>query len=196
MPFCMARGKLLARHAVTKPKDRDACDSSEHIPNHMPAVACNSDDGCFSLKGHKPKSTVFSSVHPVSWHVDVHDITATSATKVSKQMLETCSQTQVKYSQKEAVRRSWREEQMQTCSTHMTIVSACKKVGCARRLDSPKFGEVVAYVALSGASDKLADKDAWASVSCRAALTAGGALTWHHLPILHAHMMWGSRHRV
>lgn len=58
----------------------------------MPAVACNSDDGCFSLKGHKPKSTVFSSVHPVSWHVNIHDITAKSATKISKHMLDTCSQ--------------------------------------------------------------------------------------------------------
>ncbi len=77
---------------VTKPQDRIACDSSERVPDHMPAVACNPDDGCFSLKGHKPKSTVFSSVHPVSWHVNIHDITATGATEISKHMLDTCSQ--------------------------------------------------------------------------------------------------------
>ena len=78
---------------MTKPQNRDACDSSEHAPDHMRAVACNSDDGCFSLKGHKPKSAVFSSVHPVSWHVDVHDIATTRATKFSRYMLETRSQT-------------------------------------------------------------------------------------------------------
>jgi len=66
----------------------------------MAAVACNSDDGCFSLEGHKPKPTVFSSVHPVSWHVDIHDITATTATKVSKHMLETRSQTWVNVTRK------------------------------------------------------------------------------------------------
>ncbi len=162
----------------------------------MPAVACNSDDGCFSLKGHKAKSPVFRSVHSVSWHVDVHDVTATRVTKVSKHMLETRSQARVDVTRKGSLSKEIVEGRANanTLQTNQHSCLPSNKIGCARELDSPKFGEVVAYIALSGASDKLANKDAWARVSRRAALTAGWALTCHHLPILHAYQMWGLRH--
>ncbi len=62
--------------------------------------------------------------------------------------------------------------------------------------DSPKSGEVIADIAFSGAAHKLADKDAGASIPCRAALAAGWAIIGHYLPVLQGHDAGGVGHRV
>lgn len=44
------------------------------LPDYVATVAGNPDDGSLCLKCNKTKASMLSSVHSVSWHVDVHDI--------------------------------------------------------------------------------------------------------------------------
>ena len=47
-----------------------------YSPDYVPTIAGNPDDESLCLKCHETKASVLSPVHPVPWHIDVHDIPA------------------------------------------------------------------------------------------------------------------------
>ena len=73
----------LARRTHTGAQAMELLPDREDIPDHVPTIACNPEDGCLRFKGDKPKATVLSPVHSVPWHVYIHDIPATKHHLVS-----------------------------------------------------------------------------------------------------------------
>ena len=70
------KGYIAAKHVHSCAETLHNSCSMVLKPDHVTAITCNPDDGCFRLESDKPKATVLSSVHPVSWHVDIHHIPA------------------------------------------------------------------------------------------------------------------------
>lgn len=60
-----------------------ACSKAKSSPDHVTPIAGNPDDCSLGLKSHKPKASVLSPIHPVSWHVNIHDISAQQVVMLS-----------------------------------------------------------------------------------------------------------------